>query len=304
MLLADTVRHLVNLDHSVIVTADDVANLYWTSPPDAWHLEEYPGIMPPFDNMWIEFHAPPFGGDDGDFTKSWPRNKPSRWGALICTAECKQRELLKALSPDDDAIFDPRQLELDADQTKWSVAVRLYIKGRTIPPFEAMTRTFALDKEGRVVVYHEDGQLFYLGTHNKGEELPEEVDGHGDLYTATERYFETIFLAISFMHCRNVSLRDGVPSSIENTLRRTKGKPPLLTYKTLVIDHMKEVLRSEGGMTEGGSLKRAIHICRGHFAHYTEQNPLFGRLTGTFWVPQHVRGSTKRGIVNKTYKVR
>ncbi len=66
---------------------------------------------------------------------------------------------------------------------------------------------------------------------------------------------------------------------------------------------MKEVLRREGG-SETNGLKKALHICRGHFATYSPEHPLFGKFTGTFWKPAHVRGSQEHGIVVKDYVIK
>lgn len=65
---------------------------------------------------------------------------------------------------------------------------------------------------------------------------------------------------------------------------------------------MKAVLRTEGGIEQNG-LKKALHICRGHFATYTDEKPLFGHFTGTVWKPSHVRGNVTEGIVSKDYRV-
>jgi hypothetical protein len=48
-----------------------------------------------------------------------------------------------------------------------------------------------------------------------------------------------------------------------------------------------------------GRWRRALHVCRGHFARYTEERPLFGRVAGTFWRPMHLRGSASEGLVLK-----
>lgn len=45
-------------------------------------------------------------------------------------------------------------------------------------------------------------------------------------------------------------------------------------------------------------------FCRGHFSTYTEDRPLFGKVSGTFWVPSHVRGSAKQGVVVSDYNVK
>ncbi len=66
------------------------------------------------------------------------------------------------------------------------------------------------------------------------------------------------------------------------------------------------VLKISGSMTgatepKGGSAEKPMHICRGNFARYTDDKPLFGKYTGLFWRPMHVRGNVKNGVVYKDY---
>jgi hypothetical protein len=110
-------------------------------------------------------------------------------------------------------------------------------------------------------------------------------------------------LAVSFMNCKKTTLEPIDPDPKLNRERRQAGLKPFLRYHTINIEPMKTVLRSEGNIeTEG--LKRALHICRGHFATYSEERPLFGRVAGTFWIPAHVRGSAKQGVVISDYDVK
>jgi hypothetical protein len=71
-----------------------------------------------------------------------------------------------------------------------------------------------------------------------------------------------------------------------------------------VIDPHKVQQPSTGANRTDDHPKKALHIARGHFAHYTEDRPLFGKYTGTFWRPAHVRGSADFGTVKSTYKVK
>jgi hypothetical protein len=100
-------------------------------------------------------------------------------------------------------------------------------------------------------------------------------------------------LAISFMHCKNVTVVDNVvPKPLakkyaakHNGLRPTK-------YKTLVIEPLKEILRREGKSDQHG-IAKAMHICRGHFADYREGKGLFGKYHQVVWIPQVVKGKKK-----------
>lgn len=112
---------------------------------------------------------------------------------------------------------------------------------------------------------------------------------------------DPLWLAISFMHCRNVVSRaEEQPPKLSKKWERKHGRP-LVRYQVLDINPMRKVLRDEGG-SEGTGLKRALHICRGHFAYYS--NGLFGRgAPETVWRPQHARGSAKSGAVVTDYRV-
>jgi hypothetical protein len=105
------------------------------------------------------------------------------------------------------------------------------------------------------------------------------------------------------MHCKNVALTDGTKSVApsEKWLRR-QGQMPI-KYHVLDINPMKEVLRTEGNIGENG-IKKALHICRGHFKTYREDKPLFGHTVGTVWCPSHARGDINHGAVIKDYEVK
>lgn len=110
----------------------------------------------------------------------------------------------------------------------------------------------------------------------------------------------TGLLAVSFMHCKNVEMVEHGPGTRPAGARNRRG--PRIKFYTLQIDPMKKVLRTEGHSDTTG-LKKALHICRGHFAHYTDEKKLFGKYTGTFWRPMHTRGSVEHGKVIKDYAV-
>jgi len=112
-------------------------------------------------------------------------------------------------------------------------------------------------------------------------------------------------LAISFCHCRNVTIRDAPAAEVPAKLakrQRERGRLPGLAYKVLEIGPMKAVLERTRSEHSTG-LKRALHICRGHFALY-EDKGLFGKYRGRYWIPQHLRGEIAQGAVEKAYDVR
>lgn len=115
-------------------------------------------------------------------------------------------------------------------------------------------------------------------------------------------FFAVPMMTMCFLNCKNVAVVDSSPSAaLQKAFIRRHGRP-MLKFKTLEIEPMKRVLSSEGKIETNG-LKKALHICRGHFATYDEK-PLFGKVKGTFWVPQHVKGSATQGTIVKDYSVK
>lgn len=109
----------------------------------------------------------------------------------------------------------------------------------------------------------------------------------------------------AFTHCKNVSIVEQLPSRQERRQAQKRGYTPV-RYRTVVIDPTKQRSTNENPLPAASEDKphRRIHLARGHFAHYTEDKPLFGKYTGTFWRPAHVRGSAEVGTVYKDYKVK
>jgi hypothetical protein len=114
-----------------------------------------------------------------------------------------------------------------------------------------------------------------------------------------------MLLSLSFMNCKNVAIDLVDPPKEINRERKKAGLRPFVRFHTINIEPMKKVLRTEGGIEVNG-LRKALHIVRGHFTHYTEERPLFGRpgLHGTFWTPAHARGSLDQGIIISDYNVK
>lgn len=109
-------------------------------------------------------------------------------------------------------------------------------------------------------------------------------------------------MATSFMHCKNVSDITVSPSERQNRARIKDGKDPLVSYQVLEIHPMRQVLREEGDV-EAQGLRKALHICRGHFKDYQRGSGLFGKAHGLYWWESHVRGALSQGIAAKDYRV-
>lgn len=108
-------------------------------------------------------------------------------------------------------------------------------------------------------------------------------------------------LALSLLHCKNVTLETtDPPAKLSKAFQRRNGRP-LVRYHTLNIEPMRRVLKHEG-QSEKTGLRKAMHICRGHFKDYSKHG-LFGKYKGMYWWESHVRGSADEGAVLKDYNV-
>lgn len=282
------------LESVVIVRVDNVAKYYLeVSDKDYWALDEdFPNLAPPLDVAWFEWRE----------SGTVRINRGGRVevvdvglaGAIAVLVESRRR----------------------ADGT-WVLLASTFFEwhGRVLGPQAMMTlvvtpngqvsdETFQLAKEVPAWCRAEHGRKAWPVALPGGEELVRRSGKKAamELVTATVDTFKVVALAMSFMHCKNVDRRTVVPSPIERMPWKKKYGRPLARYEVLDIDPMKKTLESEGGASENG-LKKALHICRGHFATYTEDAPLFGKITGTFWRSQHLRGSAKSGVVVKDYNV-
>lgn len=155
-----------------------------------------------------------------------------------------------------------------------------------------------IDRGGKIIKRAEDNAFPILvegpaGTKEWAESQDDELSG----------FFHIPFLAISLMHCKNVVKVPAPPPPVRVVKQWERRGRPFLKEYTLNIHPMKRVLATEGGMATNG-IKKALHICRGHFATYTEDSPLFGKVTGTFWKPMHTRGSSEIGEIKKDYRIK
>jgi hypothetical protein len=115
--------------------------------------------------------------------------------------------------------------------------------------------------------------------------------------------------AIAFMNCKNVQRIDVTREEGPRPKWCRRQRVAELKYHALQIDPNLGVKPQVGERkTESDRSGMALHICRGHFAHFRDDGVsqgLFGRRHfGTFWIPAHTRGSLAHGRVISTYNVK
>jgi hypothetical protein len=274
----------LRLSEAIPVNVQNVADYYFVqNPKDEWDvLVDFPNIAPPWSRAFYEFTDSPAINHSGTITLI-PRERRYRIGLLAEAIEWCEEDFPYV------------------DRARWSILVHGFARSLDTGhlshwPGELL---FFVDTEGNVVSHPQpDGTPGILLVVNE----PEERSAHYSDSLLKECHIP--LLANCFAHCKNVEITDSVPPPKLSAKQEKRYGVPKLTYKTLNILPMQQVLHHEGGLGQGNSLAKALHICRGHFADYREGPGLFGRYHGLVWRDMHVRGDKKAGKVVKDYEVR
>ena len=257
------------LNGMVVVAADDVVKYYHeTSEQEYWDIGRLPHILPPFDNMFIETKAPLLTNSEDHGETRWSDLWwcPTAWGVGIKSTWLSRE--------------------------KCFVTLLLYLENRheycgMFPAALMMD----VDRSGRLI----DGSIKW-GVTKEG------IDKN-ELGGAQGAFIFPLLLSVSFMHCKNETIKQNTPPPKLSRKHQKKHGKPLVRYHTLDIEPMKKILRMEG-QSETHGLKHALHICRGHFKDYRDGGGLFGKHKGLYWWESHVRGDKREGVVLKDYNIK
>jgi len=288
-----------DLRRSTVLVIDNVAEYYYsnhTSPRGRMDgPDQFPQLAPPFPCAFFEYALKP-SMYDVMFTdaENGHSRKLDQVGILILSVDAQQ---VRDEFPNWSGFLEERATGSSA---KWVEFATVFARHST-----------ERDVRGPCTLLYmavgEDGQpTSQLRTRTWGVEddfyelLPEErqlaIGSLGSLAFPA-------FLATSFLHCRNVSTQQHVPPpKLSKAFNRRHGRP-LVQFKTLTIEPMKEVLRKQGRVEENG-LPKALHLCRGHFKDYRNSAGLFGKHKGLFWWDLHARGDMEHGAVVKDYAIK
>lgn len=272
----DEARAMMN--GATVLSANNVADYFMLgTPQDSWDVEaDFPNVAPPFEKFFIEFWMPDQVNCGNGFQTS----------ALARAGMRERCGVMFHVVP-------------AADDLGWIFLTKgvaqVFEAGQEINFSDTAQWMFCVNKSGRVVKL--PGKPHALIALMRKDIPAEQRETEELLY---RNALEISLLAICFLHCKNVDLVEHGAQTMPKGARSRRASR--IKYYTLEIDPMKKTLRTEG-QSDSTGLKRALHICRGHFAHYTAERRLFGKYEGTFWHPMHVRGSKDAGEVIKDYKI-
>lgn len=260
-----------------VILADNVASYYWSFDLERWRaaatdpamlVKEFPNLAPPYQEFWIEYRIPQMvvhdqRHGDKDLAQMFPHGRVGVWFQYHERGDS-----------------EPPEEESWPDGTHWIMDLEFFLQTGASEPVQGCYGTWSLyiNQEGLVL-----GRPWM-------KEVPDLAQGFNVYMT----WFGPALLAVAFLHCHNVKVVDNpVPPKLAKRYReRHEGQEPS-PHKTLVIEPLKEILRTQGRSNEVG-LMRALHICRGHFRDYTQGKGLFGKYRKWVWQPVTVRGKKRK----------
>lgn len=119
----------------------------------------------------------------------------------------------------------------------------------------------------------------------------------------------TALFTNSLLHCKNVKevVVDPRKNMSRQQLREADRKHrKMIIHKVLEINPLRKY-RVHDDQLEGEGEIRRLHHVRGHFSEYGPEygrGLLFGRISGRFFIPPHVRGELQAGVIDKTYSLK
>lgn len=286
------------LPQATVIDVENVVEYFHRfTPEQGWGFEDFPNLAPPLENFFLESRTPPHLLQERG---SGVYGLPYRWGIQFFGGDLWAQPELRKLRRGDAT----QEAAIDRPETRWDLEGFVFVeweKGKITGPVYWF-QLGILPNGSPWKQPNAKTPQFYLSALSFPRVLVPQVPAVlriPDL--VIHDLIAPFLLGISLMHCRNVKQREFEPSRALSKKHRKRTGRDLVRYHVLEIEPMKQVLQSEGSADSAG-LKRALHLCRGHFRTY-EEKPLFGKIRGTFWIPQHLRGDKAEGMVLKDYEL-
>jgi hypothetical protein len=84
--------------------------------------------------------------------------------------------------------------------------------------------------------------------------------------------------------------------------KRLTGQPLIKTTR-IVLPSAAYAAASKAQAVAAVGAPQPLHLVRGHFKTYTDDKPLFGKQTGTWWWGWQARGNADAGQRDHAYEV-
>lgn len=276
-----------NLKQAELVRADEPAAWYsMDESVDDWGFggKQYGPLRMPYPNMWIEWDLPNRYVAEGRSGR--PPIRGSAVWLMEMDKEFTENFITEHIGASEGAMA--RRNLLWASRVMWGNVYIVGHDGRVTTP-------------GSIIVGTDEAGAYkgmYRVTYGAGT-------SEEDQWRVGQIVAEACrpgFIALGLMNCRNVKIGEPVtPKIAPNHLKKMKGRIPRLSFRTIRLP-----LPASASASAKAAVTQDVmpfHMVRGHFKTYTEDAPLMGRLTGTYWWGWHSRGKKANGIARRDYEV-
>jgi len=271
------------LRNSEVFNINDVTRyLYEISAQEVWDPnKDFPNLAPPYPNMVFESYFPTTSNSNGIMRTVSDYNFDINYYLTLVHS---------------DKISDviPADIKIPAD-INWLCSITNFYDLGSHWFWSGYMMMYGVTLEGTTRMITPEGYIWASPIPSVAQRLKESSEAPLGAYYSS-------WLAISLLHCKNVTVRNFEhPVQLQRS-RIKRNKLPLINFHTLNIQPMVKILNEEGE-AENKGVKYALHICRGHFKDYSKGTGLFGRSKGLYWWDAQVRGKVEQGITLKDYKV-
>jgi hypothetical protein len=116
--------------------------------------------------------------------------------------------------------------------------------------------------------------------------------------------FKLALFAIGLMHCKNVQVREAEQPAKWRKAYARRHHHAALTYKVIHVPQFSEVMDVHGRLRAVvANSPYRLHQVRGHYKTYTQEAPLFGKITGRFFWSEQFRGQQSEGVIKHRYEI-
>lgn len=313
-----------------IIDGSEAARFYFEEAQDDWDFFSFGTLVPPYQYMWFDFHAPT-KVVSREKEMPWDQWLPTHWGLDFIWREASEENIVRVtkkmprfLSPSLD-----RSLEW-AKTSKWFLDIVLYLRFKTVNGQTEnqgpiwMWRVF-LDELGRPLKFSQSDQKegvkafdiplsldhirnYAMTWNTPPNEALEMLRGHYVMF------LHTGLLSLYFMNQKGPVLIDHSPSKqkpLTNAQkRRGETQEKQVHFKELVIEAFKETYKKQ--LEEEKEQRRKYTPrqtpmpeteVRGSTRTYGPNNKLFGKYEKTIYVGPYTKGKKEAGKIKKTYRI-
>lgn len=248
-------------------------------------LEELPSLAPPYDKFFVEFRMPLF-----DEARERYHILAMPYAGVHITALRYPEGVMAKFA---------------GDLYEWSYEMIAFLENQNTGEIDNLGAGYVLlDTNGQALEFTtEAGETGYCrftwGIKYRDPKTGAPPSRDRDILPQT--ILDAALYTVGMLHCRNIGTTIVDPRRAEAKKMLKHYGVPMTRYHILKVTGKGSGAGAEIGAPTGQH--RPLHWCRGHFKHYTEEAPLMGKFSGTYYFGAHVRGRASAGAVVKDYEV-